>query len=94
MRFFDRKKELALLRTIREESFKGSSMTILKGRRRVGKTTHLQEANGERDYLYLFVGVEGSSGLREEVQSECPLHPEGQFPPFLVQVRVEVPVAD
>ena len=66
MRFFDRKNELALLRTIREESFKGSCMTVLKGRRRVGKTSLLQEAYGDRDYLYLFVARKNEADLCED----------------------------
>ena len=70
MRFFDRKNELALLRTIREESFKGSCMTILKGRRRVGKTSLLQEAYGDRDYLYLFVARKNETDLCEDFCQE------------------------
>ena len=70
MRFFDRKDELALLRTIREESFKGSCMTILKGRRRVGKTSLLQEAYWDQDYLYLFVARKNEADLCEDFRQE------------------------
>lgn len=47
MKFFDRKDELALLRRIREESRDSARMTILKGRRRIGKTSLLQKAYGD-----------------------------------------------
>lgn len=63
MRFFDRKNELALLRTIRDEASKASCMTVLKGRRRVGKTSLLQEAYGDRDYLYFFVARKNEADL-------------------------------
>ena len=55
MRFFNRKDEMALLRRIREESKSSARMTILKGRRRIGKTALLQEAYGDEDFLYFFV---------------------------------------
>ena len=44
MRYYDRTSELALLKDIQEKSFgEFSKMTVLKGRRRIGKTTgHLQ----------------------------------------------------
>lgn len=70
MRFFDRKNELRLLRDIREESSKGSCMTILKGRRRVGKTSLLQEAYGDRDYLYLFVARKNEADLCDDFCQE------------------------
>ena len=63
MRFFDRKNELALLRSIRAESHDSSCLTILKGRRRVGKTSLLQEAYGDGDYLYFFVARKNEADL-------------------------------
>ena len=41
-------------------------MTVLKGRRRVGKTSLLQEAYGDRDYLYLFVARKNEADLCED----------------------------
>ena len=54
MKFFDRKDEIALLRRIREESRCSARMTILKGRRRIGKTSLLTQAYGDEDFLYFF----------------------------------------
>lgn len=45
-------------------------MTILKGRRRVGKTSLLQEAYGDRDYLYLFVARKNEADLCEDFCQE------------------------
>lgn len=45
-------------------------MTILKGRRRVGKTSLLQEAYGDRDYLYLFVARKNEADLCEDFRQE------------------------
>lgn len=55
MEFFDRKNELALLRGIRETAKTSARLTVLKGRRRVGKTSLLQQAYGDEDFLYFFV---------------------------------------
>ena len=45
-------------------------MTILKGRRRVGKTSLLQEAYGDQDYLYLFVARKNEADLCEDFCQE------------------------
>lgn len=63
MRFFDRKDEMALLHRIREESRCSARMTILKGRRRIGKTALLQEAYGDEDFLYFFVARKNEADL-------------------------------
>ncbi len=70
MKFYDRQKELSLLRTIRDESKTHAQMTILKGRRRVGKTSLLQEAYGDGDYLYFFVARKDEADLCLDFQAE------------------------
>lgn len=70
MRFYDRVKELALLRQIREESVTHAQMTILKGRRRVGKTSLLQEAFEDKGYLYFFVARKNEADLCLDFQDE------------------------
>ena len=70
MRFFDRNDEIALLRRIREESKSSARMTILKGRRRIGKTALLQEAYGDEDFLYFFVARKNEADLCEDFAAE------------------------
>ena len=70
MKFFDRKEELTLLRRIRKESRSSARMTILKGRRRIGKTALLQEAYGDEDFLYFFVARKNESDLCGDFATE------------------------
>ena len=55
MKFFDRKKEIAKLRAIRDRARSGACFTVITGRRRVGKTELVKQAFGDRPYLYLYV---------------------------------------
>ena len=52
MKFFDRTQEIALLREIREKSLDNAQLTVITGRRRVGKTQLIKAALGDRPYLY------------------------------------------
>lgn len=70
MEFFDRKNELALLRGIRETAKTSARMTILKGRRRVGKTSLLQQAYGDEDFLYFFVARKNEADLCRDFGAE------------------------
>ena len=70
MKFFDRKNELELLRRIREESKSSARMTILKGRRRIGKTSLLMEAYGDEDFLYFFVARKNEADLCVDFSEE------------------------
>ena len=70
MKFFDRVKELDFLRRIRVESESCAKMTILKGRRRVGKTSLLQHAYGNDDFLYFFVARKNEADLCLDFQAE------------------------
>ena len=55
MDFFDRKIEIAYLRKERDLSKKVARMTVVTGRRRVGKTQLIQHAMGDEPYLYFLV---------------------------------------
>ena len=57
MKFYDREEQLAMLREMRELSYNGySRLTVVTGRRRIGKTTLIKEAYKDEPYIYLFVG--------------------------------------
>ena len=70
MEFFDRKNELALLRGIRETAKTSARLTVLKGRRRVGKTSLLQQAYGDEDFLYFFVARKNEADLCRDFGAE------------------------
>ena len=55
MRFFDRKEEIEYLRQERVLAEKAARMTVVTGRRRVGKTQLLQKALADEACIYLLV---------------------------------------
>lgn len=70
MKFYDRRKELELLRKTKEQSRKSACFTVMVGRRRIGKTSLILESvKGER-YLYLFVSRKSEVLLCEQFQQE------------------------
>jgi len=70
MRFFDREQELDFLKAVDGESESHARMTILKGRRRVGKTALLRQAYGAGDFLYFFVARKNEADLCIDFQAE------------------------
>ena len=70
MRFYDREKELDILRTIWEQSAERGQMTVLVGRRRIGKTTLLTKSaeDGRRPLLYLYVSKDNERVLAGKFQ--------------------------
>ena len=61
MKFYDREEQLKTLREMRELSYNGySRLTVVTGRRRIGKTTLIKEAYQDEPYVYLFVGKKSS----------------------------------
>ena len=64
MKFYNRTKELQNLKSIEEASKQSSKMTIVVGRRRIGKTTLIKKAYAHR--VYLFVSKKNEALLCEE----------------------------
>jgi len=64
MKFYNREKELENLREIEHSSKESSKMTVIVGRRRIGKTKLIQEAYKEK--VYLFVSKKNEVLLCEE----------------------------
>lgn len=63
MRFFDRKNEIEKLRKIEELSYKVAQFTVISGRRRIGKTSLVQQAYDKKQWIYLFVARKSESEL-------------------------------
>lgn len=55
MKFYDRKKELAILATSFEQSKESACFTVMIGRRRIGKTSLLLESVKGKKSIYLFI---------------------------------------
>ena len=71
MKFYDREKELQLLSSIKERSAINAQMTIVVGRRRIGKTSLLKKAfEKEGTALYLFVNRKSEVLICEDFKEE------------------------
>lgn len=70
MKFFDRENEIKHLRNIHQLSQKSAQMTIITGRRRIGKTSLILKAYDEVPYLYFFVSRSSESELCAEYVEE------------------------
>lgn len=83
MRFFDRTQQLSELREMKKRSEENHSMlTVVTGRRRIGKTTLIDKAMDGEPYLYFFVGKKNEAVLCDtfaaEIRSKLGLFvPEG-----------------
>ncbi len=64
MKFYNRKKELKNLKEIEKLSKKSAKMSVIVGRRRIGKTSLVKEAYSKR--VYLFVSKKNEALLCEE----------------------------
>jgi len=64
VKFYNRKKELENLRAIEEASKVSSKMTVVVGRRRIGKTTLIKKAYSDK--VYLFVSKKNEALLCDE----------------------------
>ena len=69
-RFYNRKKEIALLESIERKSLDKAQMTFIVGRRRIGKTTLLTNVFSNKYSLYFFVSKKNESLLCEEFTEE------------------------
>jgi uncharacterized protein len=86
VRFYNRNEELAILERMRTASMQGSKMTIVYGRRRIGKTSlTLKSAEGHAQ-LYLFVSRKSEillcQDFAEEIQKSLHLTVYGQLTRF------------
>lgn len=71
MKFYNREKELELLNSIKERSATDAQMTVVVGRRRIGKTSLLKKAiENEDTALYLFVTRKSEILISEEFKEE------------------------
>ncbi|MCU4163652.1 ATP-binding protein [Carboxylicivirga caseinilyticus] len=67
MKFYNRESELALLDSIREQSKDHAKMTVLVGRRRIGKTSLIKKSNElNNSSIYFFVARKNEVLLCEE----------------------------
>ncbi len=84
MKFYNRDKELAYLRKIGDDAKSTSRMTIIVGRRRIGKTKLIKEAYTK--IVYLFVSRKNEALLCEEfisiIQNELNVKIFGTFTKF------------
>lgn len=68
MKFYDREKELEILRKNWAKSAEKSLFTVLIGRRRIGKTALLLKMEQEQNMLYLYVSKDSERVLVEKFQ--------------------------
>ena len=66
MKFYNRETELAELATLYAQAESAGRMTVLTGRRRVGKTLLALESAKDHKYLYLFVSKKAEALLCQE----------------------------
>ena len=64
MKFYNREHEIAKLKEVRELSYNDHSrLTVVTGRRRIGKTSLICRAMGDESFIYLFVGRKNEASL-------------------------------
>ena len=77
MRFYDREGEISYLRKERDLSKKVARLTVVTGRRRVGKTQLIQNAMNDAPYIYLLVTrrseIDQCADFIEKVKSVLPI---------------------
>ena len=73
MEFFGRQEEISALRRIRSAAAENARMTVLTGRRRVGKTALVRKAldDGKMPYVHLPITRQPEVTLCEQLQAEC-----------------------
>lgn len=87
MKFYNREKELDLLGSIKERSATDAQMTVVVGRRRIGKTSLLKKAiENESTALYLFVTRKNEvlicAEFKEEIERKLQVKLFGSFTHF------------
>src|SRR3990167_5610439 len=66
MKFYNRAEELQLLATVNKTTQRSAKMTVIVGRRRIGKTRLLFEAYQHTRWVYFFVARKSEPLLCEE----------------------------
>ncbi len=90
MRFYDREKVIAEMKRICSLSFTyNSRMTVLTGRRRIGKTSLIKKAfeDSEEPMLYFFTGRKAETALVEDFVQEIHDKLHSYVPEGLMSVR-------
>jgi hypothetical protein len=86
MKFYNRTKELEQLKRTWVKSLTNAQMTIVIGRRRIGKTTLLIESVKNRPHLYFFISRKNEILLceefTEEIKNKLSVNIYGQFQSF------------
>lgn len=67
MKFYDRVKEIEALKKTESLSAKAAQMTVITGRRRIGKTTLIKESFKAIPFVYFFVGKKSETLLCSEL---------------------------
>ncbi len=70
MKFYNRELEMKRIKDINQKSKKKSRMTILLGRRRIGKTRLIHETFKGEKFLYFFVSKTSDYLLSQEFLEE------------------------
>jgi hypothetical protein len=71
MKFYDRENEMHMLHEIESDTHEGSRMTVLVGRRRIGKTKLLIRASEGKPAVYFFVSRKSESILCSQFVEEA-----------------------
>ena len=88
MKFYDRENEVAQLRFMQERSFTDHSrMTVVTGRRRIGKTSLMLEACKNSPTVYLFVTRDNEAVLCENFSQRIRSSLNIAVPPGLTRFR-------
>ncbi|MDE5574819.1 MAG: AAA family ATPase [Bacteroidales bacterium] len=93
MKFYNRSAEIAELRRIRELSFsKNSRMTVVTGRRRIGKTSLIKEAldDDTAPMLYFFTGRKTEAALVDDFTQEVREKLKAYVPDGLIGVAAVI----
>lgn len=68
MKFYDREKETETLKSIERKSSEQAQMTVITGRRRIGKTSLIRHSFTDIPFLYFFVARKSEAMLCEELR--------------------------
>lgn len=86
MKFYNRESELVLLSSIEDRSATEAQMTVVVGRRRIGKTSLLRKSIENRTSVYLFVAKKNEILLCkefiEEIEQKLQIHIIGEINHF------------